>query len=441
MSFADFGLLPGLLEALELLNIKEGTPVQRLAIPAVLGGKSVFVVARTGSGKTLAYAVPLVQRLHIAEQLEGAVTQKARPRALVLTSTRELVDQTVKVLKSVSHGVRARVRGVNGGMLPSEVNRRLVDPVDILVGNPTRIATMVREARIDLTDLRMLVVDEADTLLSPGQRPDLEFLMDQPGDFPRCYFSATLPEPMRQMMLARPEKPVLLLSKDAHSAPDKVKVQNLNVRTQERLDATHDVLSELPKEDRGILFCNRRETAAEVATALRERGHSLQIVQGGMLPRERVAAMKAFREGDGRFLVTTELGGRGLHIDNLKWVLNYELPPRPSEYLHRIGRVGRAGGPGGRVINLITPFDTEMAAEIKRLAGGSRLDTGEALRGPRAREAAVARKDAREEEERRVKARKATMPKVAPDATKRPPQREQREAPLPGGRRGRPRRK
>lgn len=385
MPFSEFGLVPGLIDAITEMGLEEPTQVQRLAIPALLGGASVFVVARTGSGKTLAYSLPMVQRLHHIEQADGVVSQRARPRGLVLTSTRELVTQTVKVIKSIGHKVKVRVRYAMGGMIPKQIAQQLVDPVDVLVGNPSRIAVMVRDGSLDLSDLRVLVVDEADTLLSPGQRPDLYFLLDQPKDCLRCYFSATLPESMRQMILARPERPRILQSKDAHAAPEGIKVQNLAVKDAERLDAAHDVLQELPAAERGILFVNRREAAAEVAEALIGRGHALIAVHGGLQARERVAAMKAFREGEGRFLVTTELGGRGLHIDGLRWVMNYELPERPSEYLHRIGRVGRAGGPPGRVINLVAPEDSAMQAEITRLAKGARLDTGEPLRGPRKR--------------------------------------------------------
>jgi superfamily II DNA/RNA helicase len=385
MSFADLGLLPPIVASLTRAGLTEPTPVQRLAVPAVLGGASVVVVARTGSGKTLAYGVPLLQRLHTIEAEEGMVTARARPRALVLTATRELVDQTVRALKDHAHALKARVRAASGGQTERDQRQQLADPVDVLVANPPRLVALLKAGTVRLDDVRLLVVDEADTLLSPGQRGDIEHILASlPAPHAVAFFSATLPEPIRAWLLARPERPALLLSKDAHSAPESVTVQNIRLKPIERMDTVHDTLVAMPPSLRGILFCNRRETADEVGNTLRERGHTVAIVHGALEPDDRKKALKAFRAGEGRVLVTTELGGRGLHLDDLGFVLNYELPEKASEYLHRIGRVGRQGAKG-KVINLVTPADAALFAQIERLKAGGRLDTGEALRTARER--------------------------------------------------------
>ena len=238
--------------------------------------------------------------------------------------------------------------------------------------------------RVDLSDVRVLVVDEADTLLSPGQRADVERLLTAAPKASIAYVSATLPEPIRAWLLTRPEKPAILLAKDAHTAPDTVTIQNLTIKPSERMDAAHDTLVALPRDTRGILFCNRRETADLVGADLTERGHAVVVIHGALEPEARKKAMARFRAGEGRVLVTTELGGRGLHIDGLTFVLNYELPEKPSEYLHRIGRVGRQGA-RGRVINLVTPADGALVAQVERLKSGGRMDTGERLRAARER--------------------------------------------------------
>lgn len=399
MSFTDLGLDPGLVSGLGQEGIDEPTPVQRIAVPALLGGASVVAVARTGSGKTLAYALPLLQRLRAVEDAEGAVTERARPRAVVLTGTRELVEQTTRVLKKVAHPVKQRIRGVAGGMNARQVSIQLADPCDVLVANPPRLAQLLREGGLRLDDVRVLVVDEADTLLSPGQRREVEHLLGQLRGAQVAYFSATLPEPIRAWLLARPERPVLLLAKDAHRAPEHVAVHNMDVKPAERIDAVSDVLVEAGDAERGILFCNRRETAEEIGKVLAERGHDVVVVHGGQLPEERRKALGAFRKGKGRLLVTTELGGRGLHFEGLAFVVNYEMPEKPSEYLHRIGRVGRQGAVG-RVVNLVTAEDAGLLAEVKRLAKGGALDTGEALRSVHVRRAP------RPERKRRPKAGK-----------------------------------
>lgn len=384
MSFAELGLLDALDSSLASAGLTDPTPVQRMAIPAVLGGRSVVMVARTGSGKTLAYGLPLLQRLHLVESEEGLVTVRARPRAVVLTGTRELVDQTVRALKGVAHALKARVRAASGGLTERDQGRQLVDPVDVLVANPPRLAALVTAGRVDLSDVRVLVVDEADTLLAPGQRGDVERLLAAAPKASIAYVSATLPEPIRAWLADRPERPALLLAKDAHTAPESVSVKNIQIKPIERMDSAHDALVALPREARGILFCNRRETADLVGAGLRERGHEVVVIHGALQPAERKAAMARFRAGEGRVLVTTELGGRGLHIDGLAFVLNYELPEKASEYLHRIGRVGRQGA-RGRVVNLVTPADSALIAQADRLAGGGRMDTGERLRAARAR--------------------------------------------------------
>lgn len=382
--FTSLPLSPALLASIEKLAFREPSPVQRLAIPALAGGASALVVARTGSGKTLAYAVPVLQRLRAIEDAEGPVTRRGAPRAVVLTSTRELVDQATRDIKVLAHGPRLRVRGVSGGMNARQVGERLADPCDVLVANPPRLRALVEAGTVRLDDVRVVVVDEGDTLCSPGQRGDVERVLAARPPGQLVLVSATLPEAIRSWALARPERPTLLLARDAHATPERVKVRNLTVKPAHRADAAHEVLVEQPEGTRGIVFANRRESAEAAAAALTERGSEVICVHGGQLPKERKARIDAFRAGQGRVLVTTELAGRGLHVPGLAFVLNYELPERVSDYLHRVGRVGRQGA-RGEVINLVTDRDRELLAAIERLARGGRMDTGEPVRQPRER--------------------------------------------------------
>lgn len=385
MSFLDLGAPEEFAVALERLGISEPSPVQRIAIPALLGGASAVVVARTGSGKTLAYGLPLVARVASLEAERGPVAAAARPRALVLTSTRELVDQATRHLKGIAHRPRARVRALAGGMADKDVRVVLGQVFDVLVGNPPRLRALVDAGHLDLSDVRMAAVDESDTLLSPGQRPDVEAVLRACSRLEQvAWVSATLPEPIRAYLLARPERPVILLSKDAHTTPGTVEVRNVRIDAAGRADAAHSSLVAAGRGRRGVVFCNTRESADEAAAALRTRGHALAVAHGGLLPRERAAAVRSFQRGEAPLLVTTELGGRGLDIPDLELVLNWELPERASDYVHRVGRVGRMGR-AGQVVNLVTEGDRAMLAEINRLAGGARLDTGEPLRAARER--------------------------------------------------------
>ncbi len=401
-TFSELGVSPALVAVLDAAQLLQPTSVQRLAIPAFLSGKAAVAVARTGSGKTLAYAIPLVQRTHAVEAEEGAVTLPARPRAVVLTGTRELVTQTTKVIKTLTHAARLRVRAVAGGESGHDTNLTLKQVFDVLVANPPRLAKLLADGKLDLSDVRVVVVDEADTLLSPGQRPPVESILASTPGVTTWWISATLPEPIRYWLDKRPEKPQLLLSKDAHTSPESVTVKNIPLRGQSRSDAASDVLVSLGPTARGIVFTNRRETCDEAGAALKERGHDVVVVHGGLLPREREKAIKGFVAGGGRVLVTTELAGRGLDVKDLAFVLNYELPERASDYMHRVGRVGRVGR-AGRVINLVTDRDRHLLGDVERFAAGGKLDTGEPLRTARTRKVTTAQ-GAKETTKRREKA-------------------------------------
>ena len=385
----ELGVLEELVLALEKQGITEASPVQRLAIPAFLAGKAGIAVARTGSGKTFAYGIPLVQRLRAFETAEGAVVAPGRPRGVIITGTRELVTQTTKVVKTLTHAARLRVRALAGGEAVRDTLATTREVMDILVANPPRLAKLVQERIVDLSDVRIVVVDEGDTLLSPGQRGPVEAVLAACPGATVWWASATLPEPIRQYLNRRNDKPLVLWSKDAHSTPTSVTVRNIPIRATDRADAASNVLISLGKTARGIVFCNRRETADAAAIALGERGHDVIVAHGGLLPRERQAAVKRFIGGDGRVLVTTELAGRGLDIADLAFVLNWELPERPSDYVHRIGRVGRMGKEG-RVFNLVTDRDRHLLGEVDRINGGGKLDTGEALRSEHKRKTTTA---------------------------------------------------
>lgn len=378
-TMSELGVLEALVEALAKAGITSGSPVQRLAIPAFLAGKAAVAVAQTGSGKTYAYGIPLVQRLCAIEAEDGKVTQPGRPRGLVLTSTRELVTQTSKSLKVLTHAARQRVRSISGGEAVRDTQSTTREVFDILVANPVRIAKLVQAQQLSLDDVRILVVDEGDTLLAPGERGPVEAVLGSAPGATVWWASATLPEPIRAYLARRPDQPIVLWSKDAHSAPSSVTVRNIPIRATDRADAASNVLISLGKSARGIIFCNRRETADEAGAALLERGHDVSVAHGGHLPRERQAALKKFIGGEGRALVTTELAGRGLDVKDLAFVLNWELPERASDYMHRIGRVGRMGKEG-RVFNLVTDKDRHLLGEVDRLAAGGKLDTGESLR-------------------------------------------------------------
>jgi superfamily II DNA/RNA helicase len=323
-------------------------------------------ISETGSGKTLAYVLPLIHKLKSLE-LEGlAVSMPRHPRGLILVPGRELGEQVSKVLKTLTHETRVRVRTALGGS-KKKVSRKSVSGVfEILVATPGRLDNLVTDGELNLSDVRTVVFDEADQMIDPGFLPVAKRILGFcPKKVQLVMFSATLPidlETVAQELF--PSPPVFIRTHGSQQVVDTLTTVNHSIINGRRSNTLIELLEKEPVVGT-IAFVNTREQLDSVASWLEEESLSFTIYRGQMERLDRRANLKLFRNGDVSVLLTTDLGGRGLDIDRVERVINVYLPHDIDNYLHRVGRTARAGREG-LVVNLVTQRDHPLMAKLKK---------------------------------------------------------------------------
>lgn len=363
-NFPEFGLLPSLLKTLKAQRIFTPTEIQRMAIPLLMSGQSVVGVSETGSGKTLTYALPLLHMLKNLEAEGQPVTAEATPRALVMVPTRDLGEQVAKVFKTFTHDTRLRVRPALGGMSMEQTVRNISGSFEILLATPGRLIQLLDKELIDLSDVRVLVFDEADQMLDKGFLTDSNFIVDTcPQDIPMALFSATVSKNVEEMMNSLFAKAEVLRS----AGSGKV-VQSLTTKNETVIDGLRWPIFEklIKKQIQGgtIVFANTREQCDKIAQEMNEKGYKCVLYRGEMDKNERRTNLKKFRNGEVDLLISTDLAARGLDLEHVGRVINYHLPQQLENYLHRVGRTARAGREG-LVINLVTERDLPLIAKIE----------------------------------------------------------------------------
>jgi superfamily II DNA/RNA helicase len=363
-TFTEFGLLPTLQETLVEKQILRPTEIQARAIPALLGGRSIVGIAETGSGKTLAYALPAMHHIKSLEITGDAITLSARPRALVVVPTRELGEQVTKAFKPFTHTTRLRVRSVLGGTTTEVAKRGLAGAFEILVATPGRLVQMLERRLVDLDDVQMLILDEADQMLDHGFLPDVtRIIQASPQKRQLALFSATVSPAVEKLIADLFSGAEVIRSAGSHRV-----VPTLTTLQQLVIDGQRFPLLErlLKKKVEGgtILFTNTREQCDKLADQLAAAKIACVIYRGEMDKVERRQNLKLFREGAVDLLVSTDLASRGLDVDHVGRVINYHLPQQMENYLHRVGRTARAGRPG-LVVNFVTERDAPLVSQLE----------------------------------------------------------------------------
>jgi superfamily II DNA/RNA helicase len=363
-TFTEFGLLTTLQETLVEKQILRPTEIQARAIPALLGGRSIVGIAETGSGKTLAYALPAMHHIKSLEITGDAITLSARPRALVVVPTRELGEQVTKAFKPFTHTTRLRVRSVLGGTTTEVAKRGLAGAFEILVATPGRLVQMLERRLVDLDDVQMLILDEADQMLDHGFLPDVtRIIQASPQKRQLALFSATVSPAVEKLIADLFSGAEVIRSAGSHRV-----VPTLTTLQQLVIDGQRFPLLErlLKKKVEGgtILFTNTREQCDKLANQLAAAKIACVIYRGEMDKVERRQNLKLFREGAVDLLVSTDLASRGLDVDHVGRVINYHLPQQMENYLHRVGRTARAGRPG-LVVNFVTERDAPLVSQLE----------------------------------------------------------------------------
>jgi ATP-dependent RNA helicase RhlE len=364
-SFDPLGLIPPLLQAVRDLGYEQPTPVQEQAVPLVLAGRDLMAGAQTGTGKTAAFALPILQRL--APQASTSASPARHPvRALVLTPTRELAIQVEQSFRDYGKHLPLRSTVVYGGADMDAQIRELRRGVEVLVATPGRLLDHVQSKTVMLNQVGILTLDEADRMLDMGFLPDIRRIIALlPAVRQNLLFSATFPDEIRTLV------------KTLLRNPAEVQIAARNAVAELVTHVVHPVSREKKREllayliqTRGLkqvlVFCGTRIGANRLAHQLRKDRIHADAIHGDKSQAERLAALEAFKAGKTTVLVATDVASRGLDIEGLPQVINFDIPHSPEDYVHRIGRTGRAGS-AGEAISLVAPTDLEALAAIERL--------------------------------------------------------------------------
>ena len=358
--FSVLGLSASLCQVVAELGFVEPTAVQARAIPLLLAGKDVIAQSTTGSGKTAAFALPVLQRLTLGLR---------RPQALILCPTRELCAQVARDVRKLGRreaGLQVLV--VSGGQPMNPQLAALQQGVHVVVGTPGRALDHVTRGSLDLADVGTIVVDEADRMLDMGFGAEMEKLLGgAPKPRQTVFFSATYPRSIATMTKAHQQDPVRLTI--AAAAPVELRQVVYAVDEHDPLDTLLALLRANPPES-AIVFCNLKATVARIEPALAAAGVSSAALHGNLEQKERDLVMAKLRNHSIRVLVATDVAARGLDIDGLDLVVNFELPVQSEIYVHRIGRTGRAGKPG-LAVSLAGPQDRGKLKEIEAAMGST----------------------------------------------------------------------
>jgi superfamily II DNA/RNA helicase len=348
--FRDLGVAEVICTSLEAAGIITTFPIQALTLPLALSGNDIIGQARTGTGKTLAFGVPLLHRLSMTraqEAQDGAPAPKA-PSALVVLPTRELAIQVAAELTQAGKDLGARVLTIYGGRAYEPQIDTLKAGTDIVVGTPGRLLDLADRKNLDLSQVRALVLDEADKMLDLGFLPDVEKILRLThGDRQTMLFSATMPGEVVTLARKHMRRPTNIRAEDLDEGTSTPLTTQYVYRTH-HLDKIEVLARVLQAKDRGLamVFCHTKRAVDQVSIALGERGFATAAVHGDLGQSQRERALRAFRAGKVDVLVATEVAARGIDVDDVTHVINYECPDDEKTYVHRIGRTGRAGRAG-----------------------------------------------------------------------------------------------
>ncbi|MEY4581065.1 MAG: hypothetical protein RL701_5768 [Pseudomonadota bacterium] len=365
MHFTDFGLSQPLLRAVGEEGYTAPTPIQCAAVPHVLEGRDVLACAQTGTGKTAAFALPILERL-LRDREATAQAQPRKPRVLVLSPTRELASQIGACFDAYAKHTQMTSCVVVGGVNLGRQVRALSRPVDVLIATPGRLLDLMRQRAVSFELLTVLVLDECDRMLEMGFIQDVRRIVAAlPKRRQTLLFSATMPDSIRSLAEALLHEPMHVSVTPVASAAVTVEQQLYFVEKADKRHLLTRLLHDMPN-DRALVFTRTKHTANRVAGHLMKAGITADAIHGNKSQSARERALASFKQGELRALVATDIAARGIDIDRLACVINYDLPNVPEAYVHRIGRTGRAGS-SGLALSFCEATERPQLRSIERL--------------------------------------------------------------------------
>jgi ATP-dependent RNA helicase DbpA len=358
LSFSNLDLSADLLSVLEQMGFVSPTEIQQKTIPLLLKGKDLVGKSQTGSGKTAAFALPILQNLPLStRELYG----------MILCPTRELCAQVTREIRKLGckHSGLLVAR-LTGGEPLSEQAKLLRRGVHIVVGTPGRVIDMLKRRHLRVHAVKVVVLDEADRMLDMGFKPDIEkVLRALPNERQTVLFSATFPESIDALSREFQKEPVVVGIEATSTPLPNIEQIGMRVELNKKIEALRSLLTRFPHEN-ALIFANLKVTVSEIEAVLRKAGSSAESIHGDLEQYDRDRVMAKFRNGSTRILVATDVAARGIDLDNLDLVVNFDMPNQPEVYVHRIGRTARAGKKG-LAISLCTPSDREKVIAIEGL--------------------------------------------------------------------------
>jgi ATP-dependent RNA helicase RhlE len=358
MPFSKLGLSPKVLDGVRAAGYTDPTPIQLRAIPIILGGRDVLGSAQTGTGKTAAFALPLISRL----------AQRGALRALILEPTRELAAQVETAIRDYARFTNLRTVVLFGGTGYGRQDQALRQGADIVVATPGRLLDQIRRGMLRLNQIETLVLDEADRMLDMGFLPDVRRIIERcPRNRQTLLFSATLPPEIEELCKWALRSPETVEIGQRRSPAETVTHALYPVdidQKQELLEA----LLRATDYDQVLIFCRTKNGADRVARKLHQQGHTVAVLHSSRTQPERERALKGFRDGRYEVMVATDIAARGIDVEQISHVINFDVPHHPEDYVHRIGRTGRAQSVGD-AFTIMTGEDVQEVAAIERFIG------------------------------------------------------------------------
>lgn len=364
MSFSNFGLDARLQKSVAALGFEQPTPIQVATIPVALTGQDILGSAETGTGKTAAYLLPVIQKL-LAQNTLGQQPPKHSLRVLVLVPTRELALQVAEQAEALTRHTDLRVAAIYGGVGMVNQEQALKRRTDIIIATPGRLQDHMSRGYASFKDLQVLILDEADRMLDVGFLPAIRRIVRElPRERQTMLFSATLVPSILSLASEVTRKPARI-AVEMTATPPAIEQTLFTVPEHQKTEALQKLLADQEMES-VLVFARTKHRADKIVKHLKRANIRADVIHGNRSQNQRVAALEAFRAGKARVLVATDIAARGIDVEGISHVVNYDMPMQAEDYVHRIGRTGRAQAVGS-AYTLVTPLDETQVKKIERI--------------------------------------------------------------------------
>lgn len=363
MKFKEYNINKAILEQLDEMGFVRATDIQYKAIKPILDGEDVMAIAQTGTGKTAAFAIPVLHFLS-----KRSKYQKSAVRCLVMVPTRELSQQIADVFMQIGKKTGVKIMALYGGVEQDKQIEQLKKGVDVLVSTPGRMFDLIAQGHLDVSHVEFLILDEADLMLSLGFNKDIQDILKKiPKKRQTLFFSATIDKKIKSLAYDVVKNAIRIQISPKNPVAKSVEHAVAFIEMDDKRFFLENILNEYP-DKRILVFVRTKVRAGRVVAAMKRVGIDSEEIHGGIEQKQRFVILDRFRSGENKVLITTDVSARGIDIPNVDYVINYDLPDDPENYVHRCGRTGR-GEKNGQALSFCSPSETQLLKEIEEYTG------------------------------------------------------------------------